>query len=64
MEQRHCWEKPAGQYMPAEQLSHDNDPGAAENVPAGHGEQDVAASFAEKNPGAHSSGSLKPAVGQ
>ena len=37
--QRHCCDAPARQYKPAEQRSHEDEPGVAENVPARQLEQ-------------------------
>jgi len=37
MGQLHCCDAAGGQYVPAEQLLHDGEPAAEENVPAGQG---------------------------
>ena len=67
MGQRHCCDAPARQYVPAEQLPHDDEPGVGEYVPAGQGLQTVKAVAPitrEKVPAAHGVGLPSPASGQ
>ena len=64
MGQRHCCDAPAGQYVPAEQLLHDDDPGPEEYLPAVQGVQRVAPTLGEYVPGSHNRGLTSPALGQ
>ena len=64
MGQRHCCDAPAGQYVPAEQLPHDDDPGPEEYLPAVQGVQRVAPTLGEYVPGSHNRGLTSPALGQ
>jgi len=50
--------------VPAEQRSHEDEPAAAENVPAVQGVQNVAPATGECVPASHNCGSTSPAVGQ
>jgi len=67
MGQRHCCDAPVGQYDPAGQISHDDEPGTAEKVPAVQGVQAaeaVAPLLGEKVPAGHGWGLPSPASGQ
>ena len=64
MGQRHCCDAPARQYVPAEQLPHDDEPASGEYVPAGQGLQTVAPITEEKVPAVHGVGLPSPASGQ